>query len=99
MRISKRLRRAREQLELSASDLSGLANLHPTFVGMIERGIRPNPSVSTLVTLARALGVTCDWLAKGEGPEPSLDEMRTAVNRARAEREERQSRKAAQGAT
>lgn len=39
-----------------------------TYLSQLEHGRRPDPHVSTVVALARAYGVTVDWLATGEGP-------------------------------
>jgi transcriptional regulator with XRE-family HTH domain len=51
---------------------------------LIEHGNRSNPSGSTLVGLARALGTSAEWLVTGEGPAPSDEALCAAVTRARA---------------
>jgi transcriptional regulator with XRE-family HTH domain len=50
-RAVRRLRRARR---LTIDDLAHLADMHPTYLSGIERGIR-NPTWSKLIALAQAL--------------------------------------------
>lgn len=51
------LRKAREHLGLSQEALAGLAGLHRTYVGSVERGER-NISIDNIERIARALGVS-----------------------------------------
>lgn len=57
------LREAREEAGLSQDALAGLADLHRTYVGGIERGER-NPSLENIVRLAESLGTTVAILFK-----------------------------------
>jgi len=50
------LRRQRERSKLSQEALGHTANMHPTEISRLERATR-EPRLSTIVTLARALGV------------------------------------------
>ncbi len=62
--LGRNLRRQREKREFTQEKLGELAELDPTYVSGIERGIR-NPSVLSLLRIARALGVTVARLVEG----------------------------------
>ena len=55
------VRRRREEKELTQEALAERANLDPTYISGIERGVR-NPSVLSVVRIAKALGVTTSKL-------------------------------------
>jgi transcriptional regulator with XRE-family HTH domain len=60
------LRRLRGEAELTQERLGALASMHPTEISRLERAVR-DPQLSTLVRIARALGVSpCDLLAEVE---------------------------------
>jgi ribosome-binding protein aMBF1 (putative translation factor) len=50
------LRQHREKMALSQEMLAEKADLHPTYIGMLERCLR-NPSLNVTKALARALNV------------------------------------------
>ena len=79
-----RLRSVRELAGLSARELAVLANLAPSLVGHIELGRVQHPRAETLAELARVLGVSLDWLIRGEGDGPSTDCVQAAVAGARS---------------
>ena len=49
------LRKHREAKGLSQEALAESANLHPTYIGLLERSLR-NPSLNVSKSLAKALG-------------------------------------------
>ncbi|WP_431220826.1 helix-turn-helix domain-containing protein [Leifsonia xyli] len=53
--LGERIRRARVELGLSQEAIAGLAAMHVTNFGKIERG-HANPSLLTIVRIAAALG-------------------------------------------
>ena len=55
------VRKRREEKDLTQEALAELANLDPTYISGIERGVR-NPSVISVVRIAKALGVTTSKL-------------------------------------
>jgi transcriptional regulator with XRE-family HTH domain len=60
----------RLELGLSQEELAERAGLHWVYISGVERGVR-NPSLKTIASLARALGVTPDTLLRdGDTPAP-----------------------------
>lgn len=55
--LGREIRRRRRAIELSQEELAERAELHRNYIGYLERGER-NPSFTTVVRLARTLGVT-----------------------------------------
>jgi transcriptional regulator with XRE-family HTH domain len=55
------VRRRREEKELTQEALAERAELDPTYISGIERGVR-NPSVLSVVRIAKALGTTTSKL-------------------------------------
>ena len=55
------VRRRREEKELTQEALAERADLDPTYISGIERGMR-NPSVLSVVRIAKALGTTSSKL-------------------------------------
>lgn len=68
--LAARLKWARRARDLNARQVDDLAHLTRGHTMLIERGLRVDPSVSTVAALARALGVSLDWLIAGYGPFP-----------------------------
>ena len=58
------VRQRREALGLSQLKAAERADLDPTYISGIERGVR-NPSLLSIVRLAKALGVTMSELCEG----------------------------------
>lgn len=83
--VAERLKHARELVDgLGQRELDRLSTLGMGHVSMIESGRRPNIEGATAVKLARVLGVSVDWLLTGEGDDPTADQVRAAVERARS---------------
>ena len=55
-KVGAKIREERKKLNLSQDDLADRANLHPTYVGGIERGER-NPTIISLGKIANALNM------------------------------------------
>lgn len=58
------LRREREEKKLTQEKLAEKADLDPTYISGIERGVR-NPSLLSIVRIAKALGTTASDLSRG----------------------------------
>jgi len=86
MTLPERLAALRLRAGISAAALSDIAGLSPAHVAMIESGGRPNLAASTALALARALGTTFEHLVSGEGVEPTDEEVKAAIERARSAR-------------
>ena len=54
LQLGNRIRILRKQKKYTIEDLADLADLHPTFLGQVERG-EANASVTTLSKIAKAL--------------------------------------------
>lgn len=80
--LAERLQWARGLTELSARDLDKLANLTPGHTTAIEVGRRASPSAETARAIARALGVSLDWLVDGNGMAPSEQQLRSLAKSA-----------------
>lgn len=62
--LGKNVRQAREKKELTQEKLAEIAEIDPTYVSGIERGLR-NPGIKNVARLAKALGITTAELCKG----------------------------------
>ncbi len=59
-----RVRSVRTEKKLSQERLAERAEIDPTYISGIERGLR-NPGIKNVVRIARALGVRTSELCKG----------------------------------
>jgi transcriptional regulator with XRE-family HTH domain len=57
VRFARNLKRERQRARLSQEALADLAALHRTQISLLERAVR-EPRLTTIVRLARALGIT-----------------------------------------
>ena len=62
-RFGRVIRRRREAARLSQEALALEAGLHPTYISMLERGLR-NPSLVTVEVIAEALGTSMTSLVR-----------------------------------
>ena len=60
--IAERLRQTRDTVKLSRTNLAKRADVKAATIADIEEGRNRNPSYDKVVRLARALGVTPDYL-------------------------------------
>jgi len=58
------VRKAREAKDFTQEKLAEKADLDQTYISGIERGVR-NPSVISIVRIAKALGTTVSEISKG----------------------------------
>ena len=65
--LGRNVRSHREKKKLTQEALGELAELHTTYISDIERGVR-NPSITSLISLAHALGLTVSELCRGIDP-------------------------------
>lgn len=73
--LAKRVRKTREELGLSQSELSRRLDLHHTAIAHIEAA-RRGPSLGKLVALAGELGVTTDFLCGVPSPSDSQEKTK-----------------------
>jgi transcriptional regulator with XRE-family HTH domain len=58
------VRKKREAKQLTQESLAEKAELDPTYISGIERGVR-NPSLLSIIRVAKALGTSVSDLSKG----------------------------------
>ena len=77
MDIGQRVKRVRGQKGLSLRQLSELSGVERGLISKLERGLRPQVSLLVAMRLARALGVTLDYLAGmyEEEDNPACEEV------------------------
>ena len=78
--VGRRVRSAREELQLTQEQLAERAGLHVSYVGQIERGLR-EPSLKSLFAVAKALNLqVAALLSEAEEKEDRLlRELRRSV--------------------
>ena len=69
--LGQAIRRLRWDRDLSIETLAPAADMHPTFLGRIERG-RASPTWGKITSLARALGVSMSALVQAAEQESEV---------------------------
>lgn len=95
--LPERLQATRLRAGLSARRLDELAGLTPGYTSLIESGKRANIGARTADLIARVIGVSLDWLIRGEGDEPTDIEVARAVECAQRSRERELKRTGTEG--
>lgn len=75
--LAKRLKEARTRLDISQAKLAKMAGVSQSTIANIESGTRFEPQ--KVVQIARALGVSAEWLIEGR-ESPPLPPSRTEQN-------------------
>ncbi len=70
--IATRMRELRDARGLSLQDVADRAGIAKSHVWQIEQGKSANPTIATTVGIARALGVSLDYLAGLSAAQPDL---------------------------
>lgn len=73
--LGARIAALRRQAGMNQAQLAKILGISASAVGMYEQG-RREPSARMLLALARALGVSVDFLLTGEPREPELQDLR-----------------------
>jgi transcriptional regulator with XRE-family HTH domain len=77
--IAERVRSARHRAGLSREALAFHSGVSWSAIAQVESGRRTNLRPATLAALARALGVTIDYLVTGAPPHPAMFEHRVLL--------------------
>lgn len=72
--LGARIAALRREAGLSQAELASRLKVSPSALGMYEQG-RREPSMETLVQIARVFGVTTDYLLTGKAAEPEADAL------------------------
>jgi XRE family transcriptional regulator of biofilm formation len=64
MTLGIRIKTLRLKKKMSMNELAKKSGLNVSYISLLESGKRTNPTVETLVTLARILGTTAWYLIK-----------------------------------
>ena len=70
--VATRMRELREARGLSLQEVASRAGVAKSHVWQIEQGRSRNPTITTTVGIARALGVSLDYLAGLSSARPDL---------------------------
>ena len=88
--LGRRIAALRRQAGLNQAELARQLQVSPSAIGMYEQG-RREPSLDTLVAMARIFGVSLDYLATGITPAYREKDLMERVENARRRLDRRQS--------
>lgn len=77
--FGKRVRCLRKERQLSQEKLAELCELHPTYIGQMERGEK-NPTVETIFQICRGLNISPDQLFRNLSAEDEQTLPQKAYN-------------------
>ena len=77
--IGDRIKRAREEAELTQQQLGDLVGISASAISQLEGGSSKSPNPTNLFKAARALKKNPEWLITGEGEESPVDDIREAI--------------------
>lgn len=72
--MGRRIRESRKKKNLTQEQLAEKVNISPTFLSMIETGMKPG-SFDTYMRIAIALDVTLDYLSQDIVPKAGINEQ------------------------
>jgi transcriptional regulator with XRE-family HTH domain len=84
MTAGERIKAARDLIRLPSRQLDKLAGLDTGVSWAVENSATGNSQSATLDKIARALGLSLDYVVRGEGEPPTAESVQAAVDAARA---------------
>ena len=76
--IGKRIQQSRERVRLTQEELAEQIDRSTQFVSTIERGLA-GPSLETVLKLCDVLGVSADWILRGQAQLPESDQAIASI--------------------
>ena len=80
-RIGSRIKENRKRLRISQEELAFKADMHPSYLGCVERGEKC-PTIETVFKISAALGVPLSLLISVEGSDENVSKARARINSA-----------------
>ena len=80
-----RIRAARAMAGISTKDLDRLAGLKPGVSWAVENSATGNSETKTVDKIAKVLGLSLDYIVRGDGKPPTANKVKAAVDAAREE--------------
>lgn len=80
-----RIKAARELADISTKDLDRLSGLKPGVSWAVENSPTGNSEIRTLDKLAKVLGLSLDFVVRGDGEGPTAEQVKASVAAARGE--------------